>query len=224
MKDNFLLKKSQQQVIEDLSNEDAGKLFKGIYEYVNTGNSKLDGYLKTIFISFKIEIDRNEENYQKTIEKNRKNGMLGGRPRNPENPLGFEETECNPKKPTCHNHIHNQKENNNLNIIKEVINYLNTKTNSNYKYSSKLNQSKVNARLNEGYSLDDFIVVIDKKYDEWAGTEFERYLCPETLFGTKFEKYLNQTDIKKKKRDYKPMDEETVEFIENYDWLDSNGD
>lgn len=82
--------------------------------------------------------------------------------------------------------------NGNVNVIKDIINYLNKKTNSNFKYSTKSTQQKINARLNEGYKLDDFIAVIDKKYDEWRGTEFEKYLCPETLFGNKFEKYLNQ--------------------------------
>lgn len=76
--------------------------------------------------------------------------------------------------------------------FEEIINYLNQKTNSHYKFNSKTTQTKINARLNEGYKLDDFIAVIDKKYAEWKGTEFEQYLCPETLFGTKFEKYLNQ--------------------------------
>lgn len=90
--------------------------------------------------------------------------------------------------------------------FKEIIDYLNQKANTNFKPTSKTTQSKINARLNEGYSLDDFIAVIDKKCDEWKGTEFEQYLCPETLFGTKFEKYLNQ----KQKQKLKP------------DWLESN--
>lgn len=77
-------------------------------------------------------------------------------------------------------------------IYKEIIDYLNNRTKSNYKYTSKATQVKINARLNEGYSLNDFIVVIDKKCAEWLNTDFEQYLCPETLFGTKFEKYLNQ--------------------------------
>ena len=77
-------------------------------------------------------------------------------------------------------------------LIEEIIYHLNEKTNSHYKSNSKSTRSKINARLNEGYKLDDFIAVIDKKYAEWNGTEFEQYLCPETLFGTKFEKYLNQ--------------------------------
>lgn len=74
-----------------------------------------------------------------------------------------------------------------------VINYLNNKTNSNYKYTTKKNQTLIHARTEEGFGIDDFKKVIDKKAEEWMGTEMEKYLRPETLFGTKFEGYLNQT-------------------------------
>ena len=106
--------------------------------------------------------------------------------------------------------------------FKEIIDYLNKKANTHFKPASNITQSKINARLNEGYSLDDFIVVIDKKCDEWRGTEFEQYLCPETLFGTKFEKYLNQKSKQKLKPDWiesnireeKATDEEIKELEE----------
>lgn len=89
-------------------------------------------------------------------------------------------------------------------ISGKVISHLNEKTGSKYRTNTKSTLKHINARLNEGYSLDDFIVVIDKKYNEWQGTEFEKYLCPETLFGTKFEKYLNQKEIKPKKKESVP--------------------
>ena len=60
MKDNFLLKKSQQAVFSELSDIDAGKLIKGIYKYVNTGDSGLDGYLKIVFIPIKKDIYKNQ--------------------------------------------------------------------------------------------------------------------------------------------------------------------
>ena len=44
----------------------------------------------------------------------------------------------------------------------------------------------------EGFTKEDFIKVIDNKVNEWLGTDMERYLRPETLFGIKFEGYLNQ--------------------------------
>lgn len=88
---------------------------------------------------------------------------------------------------------------NNINTIKEIIDYLNTKINSNYRYQTKTTQKSINARLEEGYTIDDFKRVIDIKCAEWMGTEFEKYLTPDTLFRpSKFEKYLNQKMPEKK--------------------------
>lgn len=78
--------------------------------------------------------------------------------------------------------------------IKEIVNYLNLKTKKNFKAGTKATQRHISARLEEGYSLEDFKCVIDKKVREWQGTEMDQYLRPETLFGTKFEGYLNQSD------------------------------
>lgn len=75
--------------------------------------------------------------------------------------------------------------------IKNIINYLNAAIGTKYRYQSKLTQRLINARFKEGYMVDDFKTVIDKKAKEWKGTEMEQFLRPETLFGTKFESYLN---------------------------------
>ena len=79
----------------------------------------------------------------------------------------------------------------NIAVFKEVIQYLNLKARTRYKGSPK-DATKVNARIKEGFKLEDFKQVIDKKTAEWSGTNMEAYLRPETLFGTKFESYLNQ--------------------------------
>lgn len=84
-----------------------------------------------------------------------------------------------------------------IDIYKEVVNYLNMILDSNYKYTTKKTQDCIKARLNEGFTVDDFKTVIDKKAKEWLGTDMERYLRPETLFGNKFEGYLNQTIVDK---------------------------
>lgn len=221
MKDNFLLKKSHQEIFNELSKEEAGELIKGIFQYVNTGDSGLNGLLNAVFIPIKKYIDENEKKYQAICERNRQNGANGGRPKKEEtqeNPMGYDglenetqETQVDNLGQNTHisyitNHIsHNHKSNNqlsnsNLDIIKNIVFYLNDKTKSKFKYTTKSTQTKINARLNEGYNLNDFIAVIDKKYDEWFGTEFEQYLCPDTLFGTKFEKYLNQKISKANKK------------------------
>ena len=80
----------------------------------------------------------------------------------------------------------------------EIINYLNLKANTHYRHNIKKTQSLISARFNENFTLDDFKRVIDNKVNEWKNTEMEKYLRPETLFGTKFESYLNQKEKEKK--------------------------
>jgi uncharacterized phage protein (TIGR02220 family) len=92
--------------------------------------------------------------------------------------------------------------NNNPNPNKEniytIVNFLNEKLGTKFKPNSKKTKSCINARLNEGYSIDDFKTVINKKYDSWINTEHAKYLRPETLFGNKFDGYLNEIQISKK--------------------------
>lgn len=87
---------------------------------------------------------------------------------------------------------------------KEIVNYLNDKSNKQYKHTTKKTQTLIKARLNEGFELKDFKSVIDTKSREWMNTDMEKYLRPETLFGTKFESYLNQQD-KKQDEEYDPL-------------------
>lgn len=74
----------------------------------------------------------------------------------------------------------------------KIITYLNQKIGTHYKATSQTTQRHIKARWNEGYRLDDFYKVIDIKYDEWFKTDMAKFLRPQTLFGTKFESYLNQ--------------------------------
>ena len=74
----------------------------------------------------------------------------------------------------------------------EIIEYLNLKTGSKFKPSTKPYVQAIQARLKEGYSIDDFKTVINKKCAEWIGTKMEKYLTPKTLFApSHFDQYLN---------------------------------
>ena len=68
-----------------------------------------------------------------------------------------------------------------------------------YKENNKGTLILINKRIDEGYTVDDFKSVIDKKAKTWRNTKFEQYLNPQTLFGDKFEVYLNQNIIKEEK-------------------------
>ena len=90
-----------------------------------------------------------------------------------------------------HSKDYSIKDSNNI-IYSRVIDYLNSKTGKSYKSTTKKTQSLIKSRLDEGFNEEDFFKVIDNKVAEWKGTEYEKYLRPETLFGNKFEGYLNQ--------------------------------
>lgn len=83
--------------------------------------------------------------------------------------------------------------------VAEIVIYLNQRAWTNYKVHTPKTQRLIRARLNEGFTVDDFKAVIDKKCDEWLYTDMAKYLRPETLFGTKFEGYLNQKNKQSKK-------------------------
>ena len=75
----------------------------------------------------------------------------------------------------------------------EVISYLNLKAGTNYKATTPKTRTLIKARLKEGFTLDDFYTVIDKKVLLWGkDIKMQAYLRPETLFSPKFESYLNE--------------------------------
>lgn len=77
--------------------------------------------------------------------------------------------------------------------IVDIVDYLNAKTNASYKSGTKKTKQLIQARLREGFTVEDFKKVIDLKSAEWLDDpHMSTYLRPETLFGTKFESYLNQ--------------------------------
>lgn len=82
-----------------------------------------------------------------------------------------------------------------------VVDYLNAKCGTSYKTSTKKTQSLINSREREGFILEDFYRVIDNKAKQWLNTDMEQYLRPETLFGTKFESYLNQSERRRNQND-----------------------
>lgn len=101
-----------------------------------------------------------------------------------------------------------EKDNNIYVPYKEIITYLNEKTGKKLRWDVESNQKEIKARFNEGYTLDDFKTVIDKKYHEWGRKptkeELQRgvkdmriYLRPKTLFGSNFDVYLNQEQTEK---------------------------
>lgn len=82
----------------------------------------------------------------------------------------------------------------------EIVCFLNDKAGTKYHSTSAKTKKLIHARFSDGFKLEDFKTVITKKTDEWLNTDMAKYLRPETLFGTKFESYLNQESVEKSSR------------------------
>ena len=85
--------------------------------------------------------------------------------------------------------------------VKEIVRYLNEVCGTAFRPSSERTRRLINTRYSEGYGIDDFRLMIDYMHDQWSGTCQAQYLRPETLFGPKFEGYLQaaKADSKRQK-------------------------
>ena len=156
------------------------------------------------------ETQARKEKAEKKAETSRLNGSKGGRPKTKkepsENPAGFEnETQRVLKNNTEKTQPVNVNVNEDVNVIndfkdlkiseaKKIIEHLNMVTGGYFDLMRGTTLFDIQARLKEGYTLDDFIHVIDVKHAEWGkDPKFVKHLNPKTLFcGEKFEKYVNQ--------------------------------
>lgn len=98
--------------------------------------------------------------------------------------------------------------------VREIVEYLNQQAGTHYKAGAKLTRKKISARLHEGYTVEDCKRVVDQKVKDWANdSAMARYIRPETLFGTKFESYLQQGNVQPKVDARIAQSEEELEAI-----------
>ena len=107
------------------------------------------------------------------------------------------------------NNIVENAEKHDTKTITEIVDYLNEKAHKNYRSNNKATMRHINARLKEGRTLSDFKQVIDNRCATWLGTDMEQYLRPETLFGSKFENYLNARAPKRRGSDGRLLGEKS---------------
>ena len=118
------------------------------------------------------------------------------------------------------NSINNNSSNNNNVPVKtdtipykEILDHLNLKANKKFKHSTEAHKKFIRARWNEGNRLEDFIAVIDNMSNSWIGTKYEQYLQPSTLFGNKFENYLNTKSFDAKENKYKKQKKDAMSMM-----------
>jgi uncharacterized phage protein (TIGR02220 family) len=161
---------------------------KSIADKLNISESKVQRILKSFENEHQIEQQPSNQNRLITIVNWQE---YQSNEQQIEQPMNNERTTSEQRVNT------NKNDKNDKNIYKDIVEYLNQKTGSKFKHTSKATQRHINGRLSEGFSLDDFKIVIDKKVIEWKDNpKMSQYLRPETLFGTKFEGYLYQKEVK----------------------------
>lgn len=102
-------------------------------------------------------------------------------------------------------------------VYSDIIDYLNERVGTSYRHTTKSTRARINARLQEGFTLQDFKQVIDNKASEWLSDgNMRKYLRPETLFGNKFESYLNQQNKAPDRQERPANKPEYVEVPEEF--------
>lgn len=106
-KKSFILYTDWKEMFNALSDEQAGMLIKAVFAHAMGEEVKLDAILSLLFINIRQTLDRDIDKWETIVERNRVNGLKGGRPRtkprvtqdNPNNPVGILGTQSNPKNP-----------------------------------------------------------------------------------------------------------------------------
>ena len=211
MRDSFVLYTEYMAQIELLNMEQRGELLTAIMNHaLGRASPELDAVTSMAFSFIRSRMDRDGEKYEKTVEARKEAGKMGGRPK----ANGFSEKQTKAKKPVYDpdndSDPDNDNDKNNMSPPTSrgeltypygaVVDYLNSKAGTRYKHSSEDTRKHIRARVNDGYTLDDFKAVIDRKVAEWKDTEWAKFLRPSTLFGSKFESYLNQKEEPKGKK------------------------
>ena len=162
--DRFTFYRTFWAAIRQLPRNTRAGFVLGLLDYVFTGvEPTFEGSALAVWIGIKPNIDNSIDAILK--------GKTGGRPR----------------KDAGKNKVAED-------VIQRIVAYLNKKTGKAFKASSKKTISLIKARISEGFTEQDFYRVIDNMVARWRGSgDMEDYLRPETLFGTKFEGYLNSS-------------------------------
>jgi len=212
-KTSFIIHNSFYEPIKSFSNVEMGKLFHAIFKHhLKEDFEDLDDKTNIAFEFFKNQFNFDNAKWEKTREARRSSGKKGGRPKNEDKAKkanAFSEKKSKANKAVNVNGNVNVNSNVNVNDIKKkaspsdeiiiILEDLNKRIKSEKGFSPlvQYNQNLIKARMSEGYTVEDFILVNKKKCEQWMNdSEMAQYLRPQTLYSNKFEGYLNQIEVK----------------------------
>lgn len=187
----FLLAKGQPYTAEMLAT-----IFRRPVEVIKSALDCFESFGMVEYVDGVITIP-NWEKHQSIDELTRikeQNRERQKRYREKQKALAGDNVTHNDKITLCHGTEENRREEN-IYIV-EIVAHLNHVCGTHYKTSTKNTRRLIAARIREGFLQDDFFKVIDTKAAEWLDDpKMKKYLRPQTLFGSKFESYLNEVAV-----------------------------
>ena len=203
MKDSFVLHNDSLRVLDKLSDEQAGKLFKAIKAY-HLGNSyDLDFALEMAFLPFENQFERDKIAYEKVCNRNKTNGSKGGRPRKPKETEKTQVVLDKPKKADSDSDSDSVNDNEIKNTVESIdfdhlLEFFKTKLKRPFRTINQSVKKKYKARLKEGYTKEDILSAVNNavKSDYHKDNNFQ-YLTPEFFSRSNtLDKYSKVTESK----------------------------
>mgnify|MGYP003571254960 CR=1 FL=1 len=189
------------ETVNAMSDESVGKLFKAIFAFANDcepENIKDNELVAPTYFNLRNHIMRLEEARQSKSHAGRNGGLKGGAPAGNHNASKIKQNKAEQSKTKQNNApipnpIPIPKEINTN--VEEIVSYLNEKTGKRFQCKGET-VKYINGRINDGYTVDDFKKVIDKKTRKWKNDpKMCEFLRPSTLFApSHFDEYLNEPD------------------------------
>jgi len=190
-KKSFVLYVDQKEMVDQLPDEVAGKLFKLIYSYCNDENPDVkDLLLGVAFAPIKQALKRDLKKYEERAERSKENGRKGGRPRKEQINDETQETQWVKKKPRKPD---SDSVNDTVIDYNKLIDFFNSVTGKNSRTVSKKVKGQINARLSEGYTKDDIAKALENVVkDDYHKETNLKYVTLEFITRSdKLDKYLN---------------------------------
>jgi len=199
MKKSFIIHVDSLNVLDELTNEQAGQLFKAIHDFHRDIDTEMEFGLKMAFLPFKNQFIRDLGKYESKVVANRENGKKGGRPKKPKNPNGFDETQPNPKNlvSDSDSDSENVSEKKNTSIdLDVVLNHFNFCFTKRSRIIPSNVKRKYQQLILDGFTIDDIKLAMTNASRDTFHVDTKFKYCSLEFFSRadKIDKFANQSN------------------------------
>ena len=199
-KTSFILYADQRSYFDKLTDEEAGRLIKHIFSYVNDENpNPIDRITDLSFEPIKLQLKRDLKKYEVVVNRNQENGKKGGRPKNQEEPKKPSGLFNNPSKPKkADNDTDNVNDTDTDINSSKLLSVFNSILGKQTRIVNAKTKIQIKDRLKEGYTKEDIVNAIRNASKDPHHIEFNyKYLTLEFITRPdKLDRFVNMGDFK----------------------------